>query len=109
MSSIKSYKEIKLENGEWINRIKGLNQSDWVKACEKIGLYIPDGYGKGSHVAVYKDNKCMPQDVSCCVVTIPRNIYPNFQRDLFKKVLFYGIVNNKFSEKELWEALGLKI
>ena len=82
------------------------SRKDWEKACEKLGLYVVPSFGKGSHCAVYKDSVCPPEDnSSCCVVTIPRNIYPEFQRDLVKKVLFYGLVSGKYVEKDVWEAL----
>ena len=107
MSSPNSYREIKLVHGELINRIKNLDSDDWAKVCLKLGLYVSKSSGKGSHCAVYKDNVCSPADVSCLVVTIPNNIYPNFQRDLVKKVLFYGIKSEKYSEEDFWKVLGL--
>jgi hypothetical protein len=108
MSLPDSYSSIKLSDGELVNRIKGCNQSDWMKACERLGLYVLPGAGKGSHCAVYKDNVCPPEDSSCCVVTIPRNTYPNFQRDLVKKVVFYGQRSGKYTEEDVWKALGVK-
>jgi hypothetical protein len=108
MSLPSSHREVKLNDGHLVDQIKNLGQKDWVEACRKLGLYIPDGYGKGSHCAVYKDNVCPPEDRSCCVVTLPRNIYPNFQRDLIKKVLLYGIQSGKYNEDDLWIAIGVK-
>lgn len=105
MSLPNSYREIRLADGEKVNQIKNKNQKDWEKACEKLGLYVIPSFGKGSHCAVYKDSVCPPEDSSCCVVTIPRNIYPEFQRDLVKKVLFYGLVSGKYVENDVWEAL----
>jgi hypothetical protein len=79
-----------------------------MEACRKLGLHVPDGYGKGSHQAVYKSSDCSPEDSSCCVVTLPKNIYPNFQRDLIKKVLLYGITEGKFTEEDLWKVFGVR-
>ena len=107
MFSPSSYREVKLVNGEKVNQIKNKNQKDWETACERLGLYVVPSFGKGSHCAVYKDSVCPPEDSSCCVVTIPRNIYPEFQRDLVKKVLFYGLTSGKYTEQDLWEALGV--
>lgn len=107
-SQFKSHSEIKLEHGDLVNQIKGFNQSDWKKACERLGLYVLPSAGKGSHCAVYKNSVCPPEDSSCCVVTIPMNIYPNFQRDLVKKVVLYGMQSGKYTEDDVWRALGVK-
>lgn len=108
MSSINSYKEVKLANGELVDRIKNLNQSDWIKICTKLGLYVSVGNGKGSHCAVYKDSICSPGDATSCVVTLPCHIFSNFQRDLIKKIIFYGIKNSKYTEEDVWIAIGVK-
>ena len=108
MSSPRSHSEIKLTDGKLVDSIKNYNQQDWIAACRKLGLYVVPALGKGSHCAVYKDNVCPPEDSQCCVVTLPRNIYPNFQRDLVKKVLLYGIQSGKYTEKDIWKALGVK-
>jgi ferredoxin-like protein FixX len=108
MQSPSCYQEVKLENGHLVNQIKGHDQKDWMTACERLGLNVLTTQGKGSHVAVYKDKTCQPQDRSCCVVTLPTKIYPNFQRDLVKKVVFHGIESKKYTEDEVWVALGVK-
>jgi len=108
MSSLNSYREVKLKRGYLVDQVKNFSQQDWIKVCTKLGLCVPDGSGKGSHVAVYKDNVCPPEDSSCCVVTLPRNIYANFQRDLIKKILLHGINSGKYTEDDLWKALGVK-
>lgn len=109
MSSISSYREVRLANGELVDRIKNLTQKEWMRVCEKLGLYVRPTFGKGSHCVVYKDNVCPPEDSSCCVVTLPYNIYPNFQRDLVKKVLFYGQQSGKYTEADVWAALGITV
>lgn len=108
MSSPDSYREIKLKRGHLVNQVKNLTQEEWIRACVKLGLCVPEGAGKGSHCAVYKDNVCPHEESSCCVVTLPRNIYPNFQRDLIKKLLFYGISSGKYGEDDLWKILKVK-
>jgi len=42
------------------------------------------------------------------VVTLPRNIYPNFQRDLIKKILYHGILTATFTEDDLWDVLAVR-
>lgn len=109
MPSLSSYREVKLANGELVDRIKNLTQTEWMRVCEKLGLYVCPAFGKGSHCAVYKDNVCRPEDSTCCVVTLPSNIYPNFQRDLVKKVIFFGLQSEKYTEAEFWSAVGIKV
>ena len=82
MPSPSSYREVKLAHGELVDRIKNLTQKEWVRVCEKLGLYVCPAFGKGSHFAVYKDNVCLPEDSSCCVVTLPVNIYSNFFKEI---------------------------
>jgi hypothetical protein len=108
MSSPDAYRGVKLKNGHLVDQVKNLNQTEWVTVCRKLGLFVPDGYGKGSHCAVYKNELCPPEVSSCCVVTLPQNIYPNFQRDLIKKLLFYGIQTGTFTEDDLWKVLRVK-
>jgi|GEM_PF-2442390 hypothetical protein len=107
MPSVNDYREIKLVNGEFVNKIKNTTQKEWMKACEKLGLRVFPAHGKGSHCAVYKDSLCLPSNSDCCVVTIPGNIYANFQRDLVKKILFHGIQSGKYSENDIWRALSV--
>ncbi|KKU50168.1 MAG: hypothetical protein UX71_C0002G0139 [Parcubacteria group bacterium GW2011_GWA1_47_10] len=108
MSSPNLHSSIKLAEGKLVDRIKGCTQKDWIKACERLGLCVLPNAGRGSHCAVYKDNTCPPEDSSCCVVTIPQNVYPNFQRDLVKKVVAYGLASGKYTEGDVWKALGVK-
>ena len=109
MSFPSSYREVRLAHGKLVDRIKNLTQRDWVRVCEKLGLYVPVGAGKGSHCAVYKDSSCPPEDSSCLVVTIPHTLYPNIQRDMVKKIVSYGLQGDKYTEEEVWTALGVKV
>ena len=108
MSSPDAYREVRLKKGHLVNQVKNLSQQDWITVCRKLGLFVLNDYGKGSHCAVYKSEKCPPEDSSCCVVTLPRNIYPNFQRDLIKTILYHGIQTGAFSEDDLWKVLNVQ-
>jgi hypothetical protein len=101
------YQEIKLIYGEKVNQVKNLDQEDWIKICNKLGLYVSVSNGKGSHCAVYKSNVCPVSDSSCLILTIPRNIYPNFQRDLIKKIVFYGLQSGLYTEDDFWKVLKI--
>jgi hypothetical protein len=100
------YKLIKIDRGELVNMIKNKSQKDWMKVCEKLGILVRVDYGKGSHIAVYKDN-CPPEDRKCCIVTIQKNLHSEIQRDIFKKILTYGIDTKKYTEDDIWKALGV--
>lgn len=102
-----SYREIRLVNGKRVDQIKNLTQKQWMVVCEKLGLYVSPSNGKGSHCAVYKSNVCPVESRDCCVVTLPSNIYPNFQRDLVKKLVFYGVISGLYSEDDVWRSLGM--
>lgn len=109
MSSPNEYREVKLANGELVDRIKNYTQKDWITVCKRLGLHVPEGAGKGSHCAVYKSADCPPEDSSCCIATIPQTLYPNIQRDYVKKIVFYGQQSGKYTEAEFWSAVGIKV
>ena len=104
----KSYKEIKLVHGGRIDQIKNFDQQKWMNICERLELFVVPAKGKGSHCAVYKSKDCPSENSECCVLTIVRNIYPNIQRDLAKKLVFYGIQSGKYTEDDFWIAAGFK-
>jgi len=43
---------IKIVRGNLTQQIKNTTQKELVSACERLGLWVADGGGKGSHVAV---------------------------------------------------------
>ncbi len=100
------YKTLKLEKGELVDRIKNKKQKDWIHVCEVLGIRVSTSFGNGSHAAAYKDD-CPVTDSKCCIVTLPREIYPSTQRDLFKKILYHGVVTKKYTEDDIWRALGV--
>lgn len=109
MPSISSPSEIKLEYGSLGVRIKNLTQKDWVKACKKLELVVPDGAGAGSHAAVYKIKATSPYKSEDLVLTIVKKPYAQIQVNMFKKLVLNGIQSGKYKEKDVWEALGVKV
>ncbi|MDP3958151.1 MAG: hypothetical protein Q8Q36_01640 [bacterium] len=103
-----SYRSVKPEQKNRVAQLKNLTQSDWIKACKKLGLYVSVGNGKGSHVAVYKSADCSVSDSSCLVLTIVKDCYPNIQLAHFKKILAYGLATSLYNEDTIWDALGIK-
>lgn len=98
------YKQVKIERGELIVRIKNTSQSDWIKVCDKLDIIVSTEYGRGSHAVAYKDN-CPPERSECCIATIHTNLHPEIQRDMFKKFLSYGLESGKYTEDDIWKAL----
>lgn len=100
------YRSTKLLRGELVDQIKNKSQKDWIKVCNKLGVTVSTEYGSGSHAAAYKDN-CSPSRQECCIVTFINGTNQNIQRDLFKKLLTYGLSTGKYTEDDMWRALGV--
>ena len=71
-----------------------ITQSQWVKACIKLGLTIDTKHGKGSHVLV-KHPKTEHK------YTIQHNLHKFLNMKIFKKMLEWG-----FEEEQVWDALS---
>lgn len=106
-SAPRDYREVKLKHGENADRIKNLTQKKWKTACDRLGLDVFTQLGKGSHIAAFKPN-CPPENRECLVLTIPSQPLPNYQRDLVKKLVLYGLQSGTYSEADVWKALGVK-
>lgn len=102
-----TYSSVKLNNGHLIDRIKNYQQNDWIVACKRLGLNVQIANGRGSHVAVYKAGTAI-SDKNSLVATLTHKMFPNIQRDIFKKILAYGIESGLYSEDDVWKALGVK-
>lgn len=101
------YKLVKIKRGELVDQIKNKKQTDWIKVCEKLGIIVRIDYGRGDHAVAYKDD-CPPEKRECCIVTLTRNMHSGIQRDIFRKILNYGLKTSKFTEDDIWEALEVK-
>ncbi len=70
-----------------------ITQSQWIKACRKLGLIVDSTSGKGSHVLVKHPN-------TEAKYTIQHNLHKFINMKIFKKLLEWG-----FDEEQVWEAL----
>ncbi|MEK7587055.1 MAG: hypothetical protein AAB453_04265 [Patescibacteria group bacterium] len=43
------------------------------------------------------------------ITTIKKDLHSEIQRDLFKKILAYGLETGRYDENDIWKALGIKI
>ncbi len=107
MPSLDDYRAVKLERGELVNQIKNLTQDEWMIACKRLGLSVRVDSGKGSHVGVYKSDDCPSDRSECLVTTLQGNMYPNLQRGVMKRVVLYGRQSGKYSEDDIWKAIGI--
>lgn len=92
-----------LKKGHLVKQIKNTTQAKWIKVCKKLDLWVPEGFGKGSHVAVYGKKGDVTTDN--LIVTIPKQLYPNIQRDFVKKITAYGQKTELYTEDEVWKLL----
>ena len=99
---------VKIENGHLTSRIKNLKQKDWVKACKKLSLWVPESGGKGSHRTAYIEENCDRTNSNNLVLTIQKKLIPNIQTDKLKQLIAYGKKSRKFTEDDVWAALGIK-
>ena len=71
-----------------------ITQSQWIKACKKLGLLVEIGFGKGSHVRVSHQN-------TGSKYTIQHNLHKFINMKIFKKMMEWG-----FEEEDIWNALN---
>jgi len=70
-----------------------INQAHWIKACQKLGLMVNCGFGKGSHAKIeHPETKAK--------YTVQYNLHKFINIKIFKKMLEWG-----FDEEQIWEAL----
>lgn len=43
------------------------------------------------------------------LATIPAKMYPQIQRDYVKKLVTWGCESGRYTEDDVWRALGLKV
>lgn len=99
---------VKLQHSNLLNRIKNLTQNDWIKACKRLGLDVDKTKGRGSHCCVYEPN-CKTKNTSeYLIATIQRNLYPQIQTKILKRVVCYGIESAKYTEQDVWLVLKVK-
>ena len=70
-----------------------ITQTQWIKACLKLGLHVEMDHGKGSHVLVVH-----PHTQSKYTIQYHLHKYINIK--VFKKMREWG-----FDEEQIWEAL----
>jgi predicted RNA binding protein YcfA (HicA-like mRNA interferase family) len=70
-----------------------LKQSDWIRACRKLGLIVHCSKGKGSHCLIINP-KTHKQ------YTLQKKLHKFLNIKIFKKMMEWGL-----QECEIWQAL----
>jgi len=70
-----------------------ITQSQWKKACLKLGLKVETKHGKGSHILIKH-----PQTEH--KYTVQKDLHKFINMKIFKKLLEWG-----FEEENIWKAL----
>jgi len=77
-----------------------ITSSDWCHAGQRLGLMVSVSSGKGSH-AVIRDSRYPDiADIRGHITTIPRHLYKEINRTIFKQLLDFGV-----AEDDIWKAL----
>jgi len=66
-----------------------ITQSQWIKACRKLGLIIDSGFGKGSHIRV-------EHPYTRAKYTIQHNLHKIINIKIFKKMMEWVLTRRKF-------------
>lgn len=104
-----SHKDVDLGYGNLASQLSGMNQKKWIKACNRLGLITQIDKGKGSHCRVVKNAECNPSHPDCLIMTIVKTQLRCNQREQVKKLVAYGKAYNLYTEKDVWEAIGIKV
>lgn len=71
-----------------------ISQSDWIRACKKLGLRVETKRGKGSHCLVINP-------ITKSKYTIQRKLHKFINLKIFKKMIEWN-----FEEEKIWDALN---
>lgn len=98
---------IKIQRKDLVPQLNRKRQQDWVVACERLGIWVPVGSGKGSHICGYREPNCDRANNSMLVVTIQKKMYPVAQVQKIKQLVAYGLSSGKYNEEDVWKAFEL--
>ena len=73
--------------------LSDLQQRDWIRACQKLGLIVETSHGKGSHLLVKHPNDDRKY-------TIQVHLHRLINQKIFKQLIQWG-----FDEEKIWEAI----
>jgi len=107
MATFDSEETHTINRPDLLPRVKNLKQSDWVKVCTKLGIWIAPGGGKGSHVCGYRFENC-ERTIHNLVITLQQNnLHPHIQYEYVKKLIAFGKESGQYTEDEVWRALKI--
>ncbi len=65
-----------------------ITQSQWIRACQKLGLKVESGFGKGSHVRI--EHLQTHAKYTHAKYTIQHNLHKFINIKIFKKMMEWG-------------------
>jgi len=85
--------------------LNNVDQKDWIKAAEELGLLIVKSNSGTSHYITFRDPKNPNlDDIRGLVTTVTPNCYKQANRSIFKAILKY-VTENSGAEDDIWRAL----
>jgi len=79
-----------------------ITPSDWYHAGRRLNLIIDTSSGKGSHAVIRGPRYPDSLNIRGHFTTIPRHLYKEMNRIIFKQLLDFGI-----AEDAIWKALKM--
>lgn len=94
-----------IANKKLWRQLSNINQSDWLKAAQKLGLLVIYSNSGTSHYTNIRDPKFPDphkDGVKGLISTITPNCFKQANEKIFKRLLKFGI-----AEDDIWRALNL--
>lgn len=79
-----------------------ITSSDWCRVGRRLNLIVDTSAGKGSHAVIRDPRYPNSPDIRGHFTTIPRHLYKEMNRIIFKQILDFGI-----PEDDIWKALKM--
>lgn len=84
--------EERIKRKDLWQRMENITPSDWCRAGSRLNLIVDTSSGKGSHAVIRDPRYVDSPDIRGHFATIPRHLYKELNRVIFKQILCFGIV-----------------
>lgn len=81
-------------------QLDNVRQKDWIKAGERLELFVSYKMGKGSHAVIRDPNNPNLNDINGLITTVQKKLYKEANQTIFKHLMTFGI-----EEDNIWKAL----
>lgn len=84
-------------------KLNNIDQTDWIKATQKLGLNVIKCNRGTSHTHSVRNPKVKDiDDVRGLIVVLQKNLYKQANRAIFNRLLDFGLL-----EDDVWKALKM--